>query len=277
MTDATWFISLTRPGVGSEWDVGAKGAPDPRQLLPTRRPTSGDFSRHIPRRFWSATTGRCGEVESGLEHDLVRWVDHRRDVVHLVEQPVRFRFTVPGKRRPVHHTPDLLSQHADGTVTLWDARPASRVEDSLRFAMERTAAACREVGWSYELFTGLPTAKRMNLLWLHGYRRPVSWHRAQQLTLERLVDGDRTIGVIRNCNEAGGSVELLGTMWHLIAIGVIDCDLSRPMRDDTVLTWRGPRQSERDDEGGAPPREGELADERAATQGLRRRLLGVLR
>ena len=274
MAQAAWLISLTQPGVCSEWDVRAQGPPDPRQLLATRRPTSGDFSRHIPRRFWSATTGRSGDLESGLEHDLARWLDLRRDVVWLVAQPIRFRFEVAGKRRPVHHTPDLLSQHADGTVRLWDARPSDRVDDNLRSTMERAAAACREVGWCHELFTGFPTAARLNLLWLNGYRRPVNWHGDSRLTLEHLVDGTRTIGDIRNHNTAGGSAELLSTMWHLIATGVIGCDQARPMKDDTVLTWHGPSQPERH-HAGSPPRATALAGEQAATQQIRRRLLGI--
>ena len=275
MAQAAWLISLTQPGVCSEWDVRAQGPPDPRQLLATRRPTSGDFSRHIPRRFWSATTGRSGEVESGLEHDLVRWLDLRGDVVWLVEQPVRFRFTVPGRKRPVYHTPDLLSQHADGSVVLWDARPADKVDDDLRSIVERTAAICRDVGWFHELFTGLPTATRMNLLWLNGYRRPVYWHENWLQALERLVAGARTVGDIRNHDRVSG--ELCGTMWHLIATGVIDCDLSRPVNDQTVLSWRASCRPEGRLDGTTQSRADARADEGAATRQIRQRLLGVLR
>lgn len=235
--DAVWFVSVERPGWRSEWDTDSLGPPDPLTLLPTRRPTSGDFSRHIPHRAYSVTTGGALELESGLEYDVMRWLDGRPDVVWLVAQPVRFHFLVPGKRRPLLHTPDLLSLQTDGTVTLWDARPAPRQDDAFVLKSELTAEECRKVGWRHEIFDGLPTPTRMNLLWLNGYRRPVPWHRRWIPELESLLRmRSRTVGELRGRDD--GSGESIGTMWHLIATGRIACDQSVPIRDPSVLWWR---------------------------------------
>lgn len=237
MTVAVWFISVELPGSRAEWDCATLGAPDARDLLPTRRPSSGDFSRHIPRRAHAATTGTALELESGLEHDLLRWLDHRIDVTWLVAQPVRLHFPTPGRRRAAAHTPDLLSQHADGSVVLWDARPDERRTDDFLLNAALTAEACRRVGWRHEVFSGLPTATRMNLLWLNGYRRPMPWHPELRRLIENLLRVQQcTIGELRARDD--GSGELVATMWHLIATGRIECDLSVPIREPSVLAWR---------------------------------------
>lgn len=171
MTAEVWFVSVELPGSRAEWDCANLGAPEPRALLPTRRPSSGDFSRHIPRRAFAATAGTSIDLESGLEHDLLRWLDLRADVTWLVGQPVRFHFLKSRQRREVVHTPDLLSQHADGSVVLWDARPNRGRDESFEAKAELTAEACSRIGWRYDVFEGLPTPTRMNLLWLSGFRR----------------------------------------------------------------------------------------------------------
>src|SRR5699024_7521952 len=130
----------------AEWEWSELGAPDPTELLPTRRPRSGDFSRHIPRLVHSVTTGSHLELESGLEHDLMCWLDMRPDVTWLVSQPVLLHFPIPERRRAVIHTPDLLSLQADGSVTLWDARPEGRRDDLFTVKVEMTSQACRSVG-----------------------------------------------------------------------------------------------------------------------------------
>lgn len=236
MTVAVWFVSVERPGWRAEWDCATLGPPDSRELLPTRRPSSGDFSRHIPRRAFAVTTGAAIELESGLEHDLLRWLDLRTDVVWLVGQPVRFHFPIAERRRAVVHTPDLLSLHVDGSVTLWDARPRGRHDDSFLLKAELTAEACRRAGWRHAVFEGLPTPTRMNLLWLNGYRRPLPWHSRWRSELESLLHS-RTRRVEELRARDDGSGELIATVWHLIATGMIACDLSRPIRDSSTLSW----------------------------------------
>lgn len=251
MTGGVWFVSVERPGWRAEWDCATLGAPEPRDLLPTRRPTSGDFSRHIPRRAYAVTTGNTLELESGLEHDLVRWLDGCPNVVWLVGQPLLFHLVIAGRCRALLHTPDLLSLHEDGSVIVWDARPRVRQDDAFRLKAELTAEECRKVGWRHQVFEGLPTPTRMNLLWLNGYRRPAPWQARWVAALESLLKpGPRSVGDLRARDD--GSGELIATMWHLIAIGKIECDLARPIRDRSVLSWRAGKSTPRDDGAGDP-------------------------
>lgn len=236
MGDAVWFVSLERDGTCAEWDCEMLGPPDPRHLRPTRRPASGDFSRHIPRRAYAVTTGSAVDLESGLEHDLLRSLDLNRDVVWLVGQPVRFHFPIAGKKRAIVHTPDLLSQHEGGGITLWDARPKARQDDGFTQKVELAAVACHSVGWRHEVFEGVATPRRMNLLWLNGYRRAMPWHSELGGEIEGLLRvRPRTVSELRGWDD--GSGELVATMWYLIATGRIACDLSQPIRDSSLLIW----------------------------------------
>jgi len=238
VTEAVWFVALERPGVRAEWDCDSLGPPDPADLLPTRRPRSGDFSRHVPRVAHSVTTGAPIELESGLEHDLLRWLDMDPNIRWLVAQPVLFHFPPALHHRAIVHTPDLLSQHEDGTVTLWNARPKERFNEDFLLCKDLTDEACRRIGWRHEVFTGLPTPIRMNLLWLAGYRRAMPWHTERIRELEALLGrGVLRLREVRDRDRWSG--ELTATMWHLIATGVIGCDLSRPIRESSTLTWQG--------------------------------------
>lgn len=239
MNAAVWFVSIERPGLRAEWDCQKLGPPDPRDLLPTRRPASGDFSRHVPRRAFSVTTGGSVDVESGLEHDLLRWLDLRADVTWMVGQPVVLHFPVDERSRAVFHVPDLLSQQSDGSVTVWDVRPESGIDARFSLEADLTDTACRNVGWDYETFTGLPTPTRMNLLWLSGYRRPMPWHQSASRHLRSLLGG-RTFSTREIRAADDGTGKLVSTAWHLIAVGSITCDLSRPIRQDTPLNWSAP-------------------------------------
>lgn len=236
MTSAVWFVALERSGHRAEWDWPSLGAPDPTELFPVRHPASGDFSRHIPRTGYSVTIGEILKLESGLEHDLVKWLDLRRDVTWLVAQPVLLHFPLQERRRAVIHTPDLLSQHSDGSVTLWDARSAEHHDEMFRYKAALTDEACHRVGWGYRVFDGLPPATRINLLWLAGFRRQMPWYPARTRQLRALLEG-REIPVVRITEADDGSGELLSSLWHLIATGAVTCALDEPISGGTTVRW----------------------------------------
>lgn len=218
------------------WDW-ADGPPSLRLIRPVRQPSSSDLSRHVPVATKTATTGGVLGVESGLEHDLVRVLDRRRDVVWLVEQPARLRFAQRRNGRPVRHVPDLLAEHDDGRVVVWDARPAVRQDELFRLKAELTAEACAAVGWGYEVFSGLSPVERVNLLWVDAARQAPAWAPAASVTLkEFLGSGERTVGQV--LAHDSGSGHLISTLWHLIWCGTVDCDLTVPITDASPLRWR---------------------------------------
>jgi len=176
-------------------------------------------------------------VESGLEHDLVRFLDRRSDVVWLVEQPVRLRFVRRRNGRPVRHVPDLLAEHDDGRVVVWDARPPGRQDDLFHLKAELTAEACAAVGWGYEVFSGLSPVERVNLLWVDAAREAPAWAPAGSLELQDfLTAADRTLGEVLDHDPGAG--HLTSTLWHLIWCGTVDCDLTVPITRAAPLRWR---------------------------------------
>jgi hypothetical protein len=106
------------------WQV--QGAPPLHKLAPIRTPRSSSKNRHIPVSAYSHTNSGVLHLESGLEHDLVRKLDREPDVGLLIAQPFRLTWMT---EEPVSHIPDLLTQHADGSVTVWDARLLEQQDD----------------------------------------------------------------------------------------------------------------------------------------------------
>lgn len=232
--NAVWFVSLDSPGSRAEWDVASLGPPDPAQLVSVRRPNSGAFSRHVPASAYSVTTGTHLELESGLEHELVRTLDRQRDVVHLVAQPLWLHFPTEPGRAPSHQ-PDLLSVRADGSVTVWDVRPAERRDELFDRRARLTAEACHEARWGYETFAGLTETARMNLLWLSGFKLSMPWHRGRRDELSVLFRiGDVRVADVVSAD--GGHGELVSTMWHLLWSGALACDLDRRITRGTTLS-----------------------------------------
>ena len=230
------------PDLEVEWlfDVGADlvvwpwgERPDVTQLRRTRTPKVRARSGHIPVYAYCVTTGTHLRLESGLEHDLVRELDRRRDVSWLVAQPCLLRLPAKRRGRRLEHTPDLLVRHDDGTIRLWDARPTGRQDDDFTIKVRLTTEACAEVGWTHEVFSGWSSVRRVNLMWIHAYRRPMPWYAASLRLIRGHLEGGGCIGDVISLDAGGGHV--ISAMWHSIWSGQIDCDLDRPLRRDTRI------------------------------------------
>jgi hypothetical protein len=133
-----------------------------------RKPRSSEHNRHIPVIAYCMTNGDHVLLESGLEHDLLRRLDREPAVVRIISQP--FKLSWRG-RGPNEHTPDLLTLCSDGSVSVWDARSPEDQDERFLRAATITREACSAVGWRHEVFSGLGRVERLNLLWLHGFRR----------------------------------------------------------------------------------------------------------
>lgn len=235
------------PDLGVEWlfDVGADLAvwpwaerPDVTQLRRTRTPRVKARSGHIPVYAFSVTTGGHLRLESGLEHDLVRELDRHLGVNWLVAQPCLLRLAARRRGRRLEHTPDLLVRHDDGTIRLWDARPAVRQDDDFTLKVRLTKEACAEVGWEHEVFSGWSRVRRVNLMWIHAYRRPMPWYAGSLRLIREYLEGDGTIGDVLGLDAGGGHV--ISAMWHGIWSGQIDCDLDRPLKRKTRIVVHEP-------------------------------------
>lgn len=209
-----------------EWDWSA--SPDPRTLGSVRDiPRARAGHSHAPAWAYSVTVGRQLRVESGLEHDLVRELDRQPGVAWLVPQPMRLEWARGSRQRPAEHTPDLLVQAPSGEVTVWDARPPEEQDEDFRTAAARTREACESMGWRYQVFSGLSQQRRMNLLWLGGFRRSMPWYRPALELLRAESRGNCTIADVHRLD--GGRGHVLSAMWHGIWTGSIGCDLDVPL------------------------------------------------
>lgn len=221
----------------AEWSWDERGAPPLEELRPVREPRSSENNRHIPVTAYSVTMGDHICLESGLEHDLLRRVDRDPAVRLIVAQPLRLSWpgTKPGSRSRKSHTPDLLTAGNDGEVTVWDAKALERVDDEFRATVEVTRRACHDVGWRYELFTGLAETERLNLLWLHGFRRrAASADQFEDQLRSAVAAADTTVGGLFSLDDGTG--RLVSAIWHLIWRGVLAVDLSAPITMRTVVT-----------------------------------------
>lgn len=211
-------------------------APDVTALQQIRGIPSRRGAGHVPTFAFSVTVGAHLRLESGLEHDLVRELDRRPDVMWLVAQPAKIR-VVRERDKRVWHVPDLLSVADDSHVTVWDVRPTGRRDDAFWEVAEASKEACRALGWGYELFGGMSTVRRTNLMWLDGYRREMPWYRAALEEFTSVPDEADRFELRAVLRADGGEGHLLSAIWFAIRRGLIDCDLNLPIRPDTTLTW----------------------------------------
>ena len=230
-TDITWSFRLD--GRRTEWDWRG-GSPDLQRLESHRRPASGAASRHVPVRAFSYTVDTYIELESGLEHDLLRVLDRNRSVAWIVSQPFRLSWADRGRRGTRRHTPDLLSADVDGNVTVWDVKnPEAASSPKFTYIRDVSRFACRAQGWRYEVFTGLEAVHRHNLLWLHAYRRRPPWTSEYEDDLaSACAEGIPLGNLVRNSLDG----QRLAVLWHLICTGRLVVDLSEHLTSRTVVT-----------------------------------------
>jgi hypothetical protein len=153
--------------------------------LPIRQFFAWPGKRNYEGVWWSSTNRGHVEFESLLEREYLLAADAAVDVVAVAAQPLALLWPhgTTGQR---NHVPDFFVRLASGDGRLVDVRAANRVaKNAAQFAMTRQV--CDEIGWQYEVFTGLPRARSQNLRWLAGYRH------------DRHAPGGDTAGVIREC------------------------------------------------------------------------------
>ena len=230
----TWSFRV-HSAADRDWDWQRLGPPRVEHLVPVRMPRSSASNRHIPVTAYSMTNRGVVHLESGLEHDLVRRLDRDAGVVGLVAQPLRLSWTSP---EPVGHVPDLLTLHDDNAVTVWDVRAIEEQDADFRNKSAVTRDACAIVGWRYEVFTGLGEVERLNLLWLHGFRRRPAWADRWEEHIRRATrHRDTTIGSLFAHDDGTG--ELKAVVWHLVWSGVLCVDIAAPWNLHTSVAVRG--------------------------------------
>lgn len=229
----TWIFKMAGEATPA-WKWAEQGPPPLDKLQPVRLPYSSKRHRHIPVTAYSMINGAYVPLESGLEHDLLRRVDRDRTVKRIVSQPFTL-FWRGGEAG--HHTPDLLAWHVDGSVDVWDAKTEDRQSDDFLHDVAITRRACEAVGWRHDVFAGLGKVERLNLLWLHGFRRRPPWADAAQgqICAAAACTG-ATLGDLFDRDD--GSGELIAVVWHLIWSGVLIVDMNVQWDRPTAIALR---------------------------------------
>ncbi|WP_234821045.1 TnsA-like heteromeric transposase endonuclease subunit [Mycobacteroides abscessus] len=221
------------------WDWASRGPPPLEKLEPVRLPRSSNRHRHIPVTAYSIINNDFVQLESGLEHDLLRTIDRDPNIRGVVSQP--FRLSWSGCDTGFHY-PDLLTWQRDGSVTVWDVRAVDRQNDDFRTKITVTRAGCEAVGWRHEVFAGLTTVERLNLLWLHGFRRRPAWANEAEVRIRAGIAGKATTTLGDLFAHDDGSGEVIAVMWHLIWSGALTVDMGAHWELDTVVETRRDRK-----------------------------------
>lgn len=137
--------------------------------LPIRRFYSWKGKRNYEGRWWCSTSGGHVEFESLLERDALMMADFDVDVVAVAVQPLAFLWPRQIKGS-TYHVPDFFVRLSNGDGRIVDVKRLAAVGSSeAQFALTR--AACNEIGWQYEVFTGIQPIFGKNVRWLSGYRQ----------------------------------------------------------------------------------------------------------
>lgn len=198
-------------------------------LLPARM---GDFGRpHLV------------QLESRLEGRFALCADFDPDVVVCVPQP----FTIHADGRPADgHTPDFLTVRTDGSVVVFDIRPAEHIDDATNRQYVDTTTLLASAGWQHCVWHDVNAHHYELLDWIGRTRVPGSVHEwVVDLARDRFtVDcyGTLTEKVAR----AGAPIPFIrpaidALLWrHELLI-----DWEQPLDEDTIL-HRGPGSVPRD-------------------------------
>jgi hypothetical protein len=169
MTDTTRVLLRLNGSVHNDAVTPEVASLPTEGALPIRQFFSWPGKRNYEGSWWSSTTRAHVEFESLLERDYLLAADADDQVVAIAAQPLALLWprNTPGQR---DHVPDFFVRLSNGDGRLVDVRHPDRVEKgAAQFAMTR--ATCDEIGWQYELFTGLSPERSQNLRWLAGYRQ----------------------------------------------------------------------------------------------------------
>lgn len=201
------------------------------RATPIREFFSWPGKRNYEGLYWSSTNRRHVDFESLLERDYLLAADNAPDIVAIAAQPLALLWprATRGNR---DHVPDFFVRLANGDGRLIDVRSPKGAE---KYAGQSalTRKFCDEIGWEYEVFTGLSPELAQNLRWLAGYRHDrnappaeiaesITHCFAEPVALE--------VGLGEASGRTGRSVEhttanVLNLLWRR----QLSADLSRPL------------------------------------------------
>ncbi len=202
---------------------------------PVRRFSWRAGQRHRPGLQYLVSTGRHHGFESVAEQRLLLALDFAADLVDVLSQPFRLRFTTTEGWR--EHTPDFLALTRTGGWLI-DVRPGDRIADEDRVCFAAAGEAAFACGWQYTVVTGWRPYAMTTLDTLSAQRRPLAdQFGLQAQLLAGAMDGPRSFGELAAGTRmpAVARAHLLHLLWRR-RLGI---DLNSPLTDAAVV-WSPP-------------------------------------
>ncbi len=196
--------------------------------------------RHTPGDYWSATTGSLISYESWLESKWMTLLDFDLDITAYSSQPLTFHGV--DAAGSWSHTPDIFARRRDGSVLLLDVKnPRTAGHLDVLTQARRTRATCQKLGWDYGVFTDIDRQLWATVSWLAGYRRDP--HAGQNYISQMMALAHVPVPFADLLLFAEAPELARPVLFHLCWRQEIVFDLTRPLRDSTLVHARRPDES----------------------------------
>ena len=200
--------------------------------------------------FHGNKTQHKTDFESSLERDFIYLQEFNNNVYSYYEQPVEIEYELDGKLRT--YTPDFLVQYRDDVQTTKDLKPTlfeikyrkNLWEDwkDLKPKFFAANSYAKTKGWNFKILT----EKEIRGEYLDNVK--FLWHYKQKSTPINESDVEILMGLMHEFKQSSPNelilagardpqkrAELLYTVWYLIAIGYIECDLTNSLKMNTSV------------------------------------------
>lgn len=231
VTDVTRLLACVDGGIRNHPLSPDAGSVLLERTTPIREFFSWPGKRNYEGMYWSSTNRAHVEFESLLEREYLLAADNASDIVAIAAQPLALLWprATRGNR---DHVPDFFVRLASGDGRLIDVR-CPKAAEKYAEQSKLTRKVCDEIGWEYEVFTGLQCELAHNLRWLAGYRQDRNAPPAVvQESIKHCFATPVPLGVGLGLASArtGRSVELTtANVLHLIWRRKLSADLTRPL------------------------------------------------
>lgn len=198
------------------------------QRARVQKPYKGQ--KHRNGKYWFSQVEHLVWHDSMLERWALMFLDFAADVVAVSAQPCMIQFTDGS-----HHYPDYFVIYGDGRRALIDVHFTGFDSQPTLNKFERTQAACKRIGWSYEMFRTVDPVVLRNVELLSMYRHPMyAAPEGEAEALTNAVDGLRfgeAIDIDKDVPTAVTTCRIYQMLWA----GDLTADLTVPFGDHTVL------------------------------------------
>jgi hypothetical protein len=199
---------------------------------PFRKPPAYRGQRNFPGWWWSVTTRSHVVYGSWLERHHIVEADRDARVTGIAGQP--FALTWPLAKRQIRHVPDIFCRMLDGGGVVTDCRPVCNADADFMYKCAVTAAACQVTGWAFRLVGEPDPVWAANLRWLAGYRHPRFADPDLEERLATAFVEPRPLA--EAARQVGDPIRVLPAMFHMLWLGRLTGNLSRPLGNGTILT-----------------------------------------